>query len=96
MMMQLALDFDLLPLNKESWDITEELIEGLHEEFYIRSIEQIRDSVRGGEQWQELMAWLDEPIVNDNRPFSFATCCKVIGIEDPEANRDSIKKYLAM
>lgn len=95
-MMQLALDLDLLPLNKESWDITEELIEGLHEEFYIRSIEQMRDSVREGEQWQELMAWLDEPIVNDNRPFSFATCCKVIGIEDPEANRDSIKKYLAM
>ena len=95
-MMQLALDLDLLPLNTEEWNLTPELAEGLHEELYIKSISLLRDSVPGGEQWQEIMSWLDEPIVNDNRPFSFATCCKVIGIEDPEANRDSIKKYLAM
>ena len=95
-MMQLALNFDLLPLNPDDWNLTQELAEELHEKFYIRSIKLLRDSVPGGKQWQELMSWIDEPIVDDNRPFSFATCCKVIGIEDPEANRETIKKYLTM
>lgn len=94
-MMQLALDFDFLPPNPEEWVISQDLAEELHEKFYIRTIKLMRDSVIGGKQWQELMEWLDEPIVDDDRPFSFATCCKVIGIEDPEANRETIKKYLA-
>ena len=94
--MQLALDFDFLPLNPDDWNLTQELAEELHEKFYIRTITLMRDATRGGPQWQELMAWLDEPIVDDNRPFSFATCCKVIGIEDPEANRETIKKILAV
>ena len=90
-MMQLALNFDLLPLNPDDWNLTQELAEELHEKFYIRSIKLLRDSVPGGKQWQELMSWIDEPIVNDNRPFSFATCCKVIGMKIQKRTAKQLK-----
>ena len=48
--MQLALNFDLLPLEPDEWNLTQELAEELHEKFYIRSIKLLRDSVRGGKQ----------------------------------------------
>lgn len=94
--MQFALSFEPLPLNIEPWDLSQETVEILHETFYIRNLELLRDATRGSEQWVDLMAWLDEPIVDDNRPLSFATCCKVIGIEDPEENRETIKRYLSV
>ena len=92
--MQLALDLDVLPLNRQQWDLTEDQVEKLHEKFYIRNLQLLRDSETTSEQWQELVEWLDAPIVFDNQPFTFTTCCRVMGIEDPETNRELIKRAL--
>lgn len=92
--MQLALDLFDMPLNRGEWDDVPNLVEGLHEEMLIRNLRLLRDSNPGSEQHQEVMDWLDAPIVDDGRPLTFAMCCKVIGVEDPIAMREKIISYL--
>ena len=91
-MIQAALDLAPMPLNQENWDFPS-MVEDVHEGMFIHNLRILRDSKPGSEQWVDIMGWLDAPL--DARvPFSFAACCRVMGIEDPEATRETIKKFL--
>lgn len=91
--MQFALDLPPMPLNQEDWNRAR-LVEETHEGMLFRHIRLLRDSTKGSEQWKEIIAWMEAPIDASFPPFTFATCCKVCGIDDSESFRESIYRQL--
>lgn len=94
-MMQAALNLEPMPLNQEDWN-RERLVEETHEGLLFREIALLRDSRKGSEQWQEVIDWMEAPVDKSYPPFTFATCCKVCGIDDSDSFRESIYRQLGL
>lgn len=92
---QYSLGLDAMPLNPYSWD-NDDIVEVTHSEMLMNNLRLLRDSKIGGEQYESILAWIDAPITDVNKPFTFATCCKVIGIEDPDYLRSKLKAELGI
>lgn len=63
-------------------------VDAAHQELIIQNLSVLPDCRKGSAQYTEIMAWINAPIIYDDEPFTFATCCRVIGIEDAEIWRE--------
>jgi len=62
--------------------------EAVHQELIIQNLTTLSECKKGSKQYLEIMAWIEAPIIYNNEPFTFATCCKAIGIDDAEIMRE--------
>ncbi len=60
-----------------------------HQELIIQNLSTLSECKIGSQQYIDIMEWINAPIIYNNEPFTFATCCRAIGIEDAEMMRDN-------
>jgi hypothetical protein len=63
-------------------------VDAAHQELIIQNLSVLPDCRKGSAQYIDIMDWINAPIIYNDEPFTFATCCRVIGIEDAEIWRE--------
>lgn len=69
-------------------------VDAAHQELLFTNLELLRDCKRNSKTWNDLSYWVLKPYTKENVPFSFATCCRVIGMDDIEDMQVKIFKIL--
>ena len=77
--------------------LTEKEVLLLHEAVFMRSLHALKDSRTKKKTVNEINQWVKQPIVNDklagDKPFSFQTCCLVIGV-NPVILQNNILQFI--
>lgn len=69
-------------------------VDAVHQELLFTNLEQLRDCKKGGKTWNDISYWINKPFTLESPPFSFATCCRVVGLDDIGGMQEQIFELL--